>query len=137
MAAKRVDGPGSGQDFAAMEHAPRNQVLLSGWHGDTLSLNDQRVAALDDDHILVVVVDMRGGGRGLTTGPERHLASVRAIEHVTLDSWGRLIGLRNPVCRMLHEFGEIVHSRELLSHSSRQAFISRGSTMIPCSEGNS
>jgi hypothetical protein len=28
-----------------------------------------------------------------------------------------LICLGNPVCWMLHEFGEIVHSRESLSHA--------------------
>src|ERR1700737_4171573 len=61
----------------------------------------------------------RCGDRSFTAAPKRHLAPVCPIEYVTLDSWGRLIGLRNPVSWMFHELRKVVHGCELVSHSSR------------------
>src|SRR5437016_4226673 len=99
---------------------PRDQVLLSGFEWNPLPLDDQGIAALNNDHIFVVVVRVRCGDRSFRATPKRHLAPVCPIEYVTLDSWGRLIGLRNSVSWMFHELGKVVHGCELVSHSSRQ-----------------
>src|SRR6266498_5464332 len=93
VAAKCVDGSGLSQNFATMQYAPRDEVLLSGLQRNPLPVNDQGIAALDHDHVFVVVVGVRCGSRSFTAGPKRHLAAICPIEYVTLDSWGGLIGV--------------------------------------------
>jgi len=58
MAAEGVDCPGSGQDFAAVWQAAGDEMLLSGFHGNAFTVDDQRVAALHYDHVLIEVVDV-------------------------------------------------------------------------------
>lgn len=126
MTTECVYGSGLSQNFAAMQYATRDEVLLSSAQWNPFPINDQGIAALDHDHVFVVIVDVRSGSRGLAAGPKRHLAPIRSIEYVPFDSWGGLIGLRNPVCWMFHEFGKIVHSCELVSHLQRQTDHSAG-----------
>jgi hypothetical protein len=110
------DGSGLRQNFPAVPYAAGDEVLLSSRQWNPLSVNDQGVAALNHDHVFIVIVDVRCGSRSFTAGPKRHLAPIRPIEYVTLDSWGGLIGLRNPVRWMFHELRKIVHSCELVPH---------------------
>ena len=58
MAAEGVDRPCSSKHFAAVWHAARDEMLLSGFHGNALAVDDQRVAALHYDHVLIEVVDV-------------------------------------------------------------------------------
>src|SRR5207249_35209 len=116
---KCVDGSGLGQNFATVQYAPWDEVLLSGLQWNPLPVDDQGIAALNNDHVFVVIMHVHRGGRSFPAGPKRHLAPVCPIEYVTLDSWGRLVGPRNPVCWIFHELGEFVHSCELVSHASR------------------
>jgi hypothetical protein len=44
------------------------------------------------------------------------LSWTRVIEYVAFDSWGRLIGFRDPVRGMPHEFGEVIHSHRTVLH---------------------
>jgi hypothetical protein len=75
------------------------------------------IAALHNDHVFVVIVSVCRRCCSFTASPKCHLAPVFSVEYVTLDARSRLIGLRDHVCRMFHEFGEIVHSCKTLSHS--------------------
>jgi hypothetical protein len=99
-----------------MRYAARDEVFLPGIHWNALSVDDQGIATLHNDHVFVVIVSVCRGCRSFTAGPKRHLASACSIEYVTFDSWGRLIGFRDPVCRISHELGEIVHSYETVLH---------------------
>ncbi len=110
MAAKCVDRSGPGKNFAAVLDAAWNEIFFSGLHRNPLPIDDQGIAALHNDHVFVVIVDMRRRYRIFTAAPKRHLASVSAVEDVPLNAWGRLTGDCDPVCRMFHEFWEIVHS---------------------------
>jgi hypothetical protein len=99
-----------------MDHAARDEILLTSLHRNPLPIDEQRVATLDNEHVLVVSVDVWLRYRGFTAGPKRHLGSVLAIEDIPLDAWSCLIGSSDPVCGMLQEFREIVHNCQLLSH---------------------
>jgi len=113
MPAKCMDCSGPSKNFTAVPNSAWNQNFLSGLHRHPLIVDDQGVAAFDDDHILVVGVDMGRRRRSLSAGPKRHLASVCAIEDITLNAWSRLIGPGDSVRRILHEFREIVHDCKL------------------------
>ena len=58
VAAEGVSCPGSSADFAGVQYAARYEVLFSRLHWNPLRLDDQGVAALHDQHIFVVIVDM-------------------------------------------------------------------------------
>jgi hypothetical protein len=109
MASECMNRSGPRYYFAAVQHAPWDEIFLSIFQGNPLSINDQRVAALHNDHIFVVIVGMRFRWRCFVARPKCHLAPICSIEHVTLDSSGGLIGSCDPVHGMFHEFGEIVH----------------------------
>ena len=76
MAAEGVNRPGSGHDLTSMEDAARDDVFLASLDRNSLSTDQERVAALDYEHVLVEVVRVRSGDGGLAGGPKRHLASV-------------------------------------------------------------
>jgi hypothetical protein len=61
MAAKCMYGPGSSEDFARVEHAALDEVLFTGLERDAPAIDDQGIASLDDDHIFIEAVGMRGG----------------------------------------------------------------------------
>ena len=58
MASKGVDRSSASHDFTAVPHALRDEVFLSSIYGTPLSIDDQRIAALYNDHVFVVFVDM-------------------------------------------------------------------------------
>jgi len=58
MAAEGMDRSGSSFDFAAMWYTLRNEVFFSRPYGNPLSIDDERIAALHNDHVFVVVVNM-------------------------------------------------------------------------------
>ena len=126
VAAERVDCSGPSQNFATVRHAARDEVFLPGLHWNPLSIDDQGITALHNDHVFVVVVGMCSGCRSFAAGPKRHLAPVCSVEDVTLNAWSRLIGPRDPVCGMLHEFGEAVHGYRVLSHFRNERCYSSG-----------
>jgi hypothetical protein len=70
-------------------------------------------------------VGMRRRRGRFLAGPERHLASVRSIEYVPFDSRRSLMMvLRNPICRVLHEFGKVVHwHRDIVPFLVRVPFL--------------
>ncbi len=109
MAAKCVDCSGSSQNFAPMFDATRNEVFFPGPYRDSLAIDDQGIAALHDGHVLVVIVGVGRGCSGLWAGPKSHLASVRSIEDITLNARSRLIGFRDFVGGILHEFWKLFH----------------------------
>jgi hypothetical protein len=110
MASECVDRSGSSFYLTTMRHAARDEVFLTCLHRNPFSVNDQRVAALHNHHVFVVVMDMFRGGCSLTAGPECHLTFVDPIEHVTLNPGRGLIGTGDPVGGMFHELREGVHA---------------------------
>ena len=110
MPAKGVDRPGPGDNFATVRSAPWNEVFLPCVHRNPLPVNNQRVAALHDQHVFIEFVIVSGRRSGLVARPECHLASVQAVKDVAFNTGSCLIRGRNPVCRVLHEFREVVHS---------------------------
>ena len=116
VAAKCVDRSGSSQCFTTMRHATRDEVFFPGSHRNPLAIDDQGIATLHNGHVFVVIVGVWRGCSGLTAGPKSHLASVCSVEDKTLYAWSRLIGFRDLVGGMLHEFWKIYHGCRLLSH---------------------
>ena len=113
MPAKCMDCSGPSKNFTAVPNSAWNQNFLSGLHRHPLIVDDQGVAAFDDDHIFVLGVDMSRRCCCLPAAPKRHLAPVLAVEDIALNAWGRLIGAHDPVRRVFHEFRKIVHRRPL------------------------
>lgn len=107
-----MDRSGPGNNFAAVRHAAWNEIFLSGLHLNLFSIDNQRIAALHNEHIFVVNVDMWRRCRSFTAGPIRHLASISAVEDITLNTWGRLTVSHDPVGGIFHEFGKIVHGAQ-------------------------
>lgn len=108
-----VDCPSSGQNFTAVQHTPRDEVFLSGPHRNSLPADNQRIAALHNCHVFVVLMRMGRRSRRLMAGPKGHLAPVRPIEHITLYAGRRLAGADYSVRSMLHELREPVHDRRV------------------------
>src|ERR1700733_606600 len=102
MAPKCMDGSSTGFNFTTVRYSARDEVFFSGFQGNPVSVEDQRVATLHNDHIFIVIVDMLGRGPRFRTRPERHLASLDPVEHVTLDTWSGLIGSGDPVRGIFH-----------------------------------
>jgi hypothetical protein len=109
MAPKCMDGSSTGCNLTTVRYAARDEVFFSGFQGNPVSIDDQRVATLHDDHIFVVIVDMLRRRPGFSTRPERHLAALDPIEHVTLDTWSGLMGSGNLVRGIFHELRKVVH----------------------------
>jgi hypothetical protein len=110
MSPEGMDRPRSSQDFAAVQLPPWNEVLLSGMHRSPLSVGHQGVAALHHNHVFVVVVCVGSRDGILVASPKRHLAAIRSVEHVPLNSRSRLRRLGNPVPGFLHEVRKVAHN---------------------------
>jgi len=59
MSAKSVDRSGAGQRLTAVGRAARNEILLPGIYGYPLSIDDQGITPLDDDHVFIEIVGVR------------------------------------------------------------------------------
>src|SRR5579864_3357461 len=110
--AKRVDGPGPSLHFAAVQRAAGNEALLSRPDRGSPVADNQRVAALNDNHVFVEVVHMRRRGRGLGARPECHLAPIQSIKHIPFDTGSPLAANGDPVGGMLHEIRKLFHKVE-------------------------
>jgi hypothetical protein len=109
VTSKCVDCSGSSQNFTLVRHATRDEIFFSGPDRNPLTIDDQGVTALHNDHVFVVIVGVGSGCSGLTAGPKCHLASICSIEDKALYAWSRLIGLRDLIGGMPHELGKIFH----------------------------
>ena len=58
MPAEGMNRPRSRNDFAAVGDAAGDELLLSGFYGNAFAVDDERVAALHDNHVFVEVVDV-------------------------------------------------------------------------------
>src|ERR1035441_2936748 len=97
------------QHFSSVQCATGNVVFHSSSDGNPISINNQGIAALRHEHVFIESVNMGGRGSGLGACPKRHLTAVRAVEHVTLNALSCLTRLCDPVERILHEIGKVVH----------------------------
>lgn len=119
VAAEGMYSPGPSDNFATVQHSPRDEVFVSRVQRNAPPIDIQGIASLHYDHVFVEVVRMLTGWRCSIAGPMRHLAPINSVENVALDAGGRLISGGDPVCSMLHELGEIIHGH-LLSHAFRR-----------------
>lgn len=109
VAAKRVDGPGSGENFSAVQCVLWDEEFVSGIQRYALATDNERVAALYHQHVFIVIVRMDRRSRRLIAGPKSHLASVGAIEDITLHSPSGLIARGDSIHRTLHELWKTLH----------------------------
>jgi len=58
MASERVNRSSASYDLAAVSRTLRNEIFLSSLYQNPLSTDDQRIATLHDNHVLVIFVDM-------------------------------------------------------------------------------
>jgi hypothetical protein len=82
MTTECVDRSCSGQDLPTVRHSALNEVFLPSMQRNPIATDDQRMAAFDDDHVLVVVVHMLRGYGVFKACPERHLAPITSVKHV-------------------------------------------------------
>src|SRR5215468_5775123 len=80
VTSERMDGSCSRQNLATMRHTARNHVLLASFDRDALSVNQQRIATLHNQHVLIEFMDMLCGRCGLSTSPKRPLAMISSLE---------------------------------------------------------
>lgn len=111
MAAERVNCPCSGENFSGVGNPPRDEVFLASTYRNSFPIDNQSVAALHNEQVLVKFVDVGSGGCRRLTCPKRYLASLRTIEDIALNSGSCLSASCNLVCGVLHEFGEFIHGR--------------------------
>ena len=90
MATEGVDGPCTGDPFTRVRNSGWNKMFLPRFYWNANSIDDQRIASLNHSPVLVIVMNLRRGRRGLVADPKRHLASVRPIVNVALHSRSRL-----------------------------------------------
>src|SRR5215470_18943354 len=130
-AAEGMDRPGASHRFTAMPDPLRDEVLLTSSDGDPFAINDQRITALHNDKVFIVVMDMRRGYRGLVAGPECHLTPIHSVKNIALHPRSRLTARCDLVCGTLHKAWEIIHR---LSFNSTTSFnvkhYSRNTTTI-------
>jgi hypothetical protein len=108
-----MDGSCTGDGLTAVPGPFGNEMLFSGSDRKALTVNNHRIAALENDEVFVIVVHMWSRHGGFTTGPKRHLASVRSIKDVPFDSRSGLTARGDSVAWMLHEIGKTVHDLSL------------------------
>src|SRR5580704_1530371 len=77
--AESVDGPGARYHFTAVPEPLGNKIFLPGIDWNASAINNKGVAALDHDHVFVILVHVRRGMRCLATSPKRHLAPVHTV----------------------------------------------------------
>jgi hypothetical protein len=104
-----VDGAGAGEGFAAVPLAFGDEVLFASVNGNTPPIDDEGVAALDDEHVFVEVVNVRRGDGRFAAGPEGHLRAVGSVEDVALDARRGLAGCGDAVGGGFHEGREVGH----------------------------
>ena len=105
-----MDCPCSRQNLATVRHTARNQILLASFDRNAPAVNQQCVAALHNQHVLIEIMDMLGGSCGLSACPERHLALIRSVEHISFNAGSRPILPGDPVRGVPHELWEGIHA---------------------------
>jgi hypothetical protein len=71
VATECMDRSGPSQNFATVWDAARDEIFLPGVHWDPLSIDDQGLAALHNNHVFIVIVSVYRGCSSFTAGPER------------------------------------------------------------------
>lgn len=93
-----------------MHGASWNEVLFASTNGNSLFTDDQRVAALHDDHIFVVVVNVGSRTCRFVARPKSHLAFICPIKHIAFHAWRRLALFCDSVRSRTHELGKFIHT---------------------------
>src|SRR5215470_6466494 len=119
MTSEGMNCPRSCYYLAAVRHTARNQSFLTSLDGDALSINQQCVASLHNQHVLIKFMDMLCGSCGLSASPKCHLAFVGSIEDISFDTGGCLIRPDDPVRGVPHELREGVHGGACYSKEQR------------------
>lgn len=61
LTAESMNGPCTSDDLAPMPESARDEVFFSGVDGNASVTKNQGIAALDDQHVLVVIVHVWSG----------------------------------------------------------------------------
>ena len=109
VTAKCVNRSRPRKNLARMQHTLGDAIFVSRVQVNPLPIDDQGVAALHHEHVLVVVMHMSRRRSRFMTLPECHLASIDPIKHVTFHTRRCLARCRDSVCRSPHELRKIIH----------------------------
>lgn len=80
-----MNGSGLCRYFAAMRDSFWKEVFLFRFQANALALDKQGVTTLNNDHTLIVVMNMFGRRSSFSADPESHLAPVRTVKHVAFN----------------------------------------------------
>src|SRR5262249_55221496 len=130
MTSEGMNCPRSCYHLAAVRHTARNQVLLTSLDGDALSINQQCVATLHNQHVLIKLMDMLCVGCGLRASPKRHLTFIDSVDDISFDTGSRLIRPNDPVRGVAHELREAVHAGASYRKAVVAGFAHRSSLLI-------
>jgi len=115
-----MDHSGPSQDLAPVQDPLWNHVLFPGFQRNAATADNQRIAALHDHHVFIVIVSVFGGCRIFSARPKCHLGAVDAVKDVTFDSASRLARLSDAIRWILHELRESVHVVPFFGQSPRR-----------------
>jgi hypothetical protein len=80
VSAKRVNRSCSSHNLPAVPYPARNDIFLPSIDGYALALDQQGIATLHHQHVLIEFVNVLRGSGGLGTSPKCHLAFSGSIE---------------------------------------------------------
>jgi hypothetical protein len=104
-----MNGSGASDNVATMPESSRDEVFFSGFDRNASVTKNQGIAALDDYHVLVILVNVRSRMGGFVASPECHLTPTDAVINVALNTRCGLTAGRDSVCDRLHELWKIFH----------------------------
>jgi len=119
MTSERMDRPCSRYHLAAVRHTTRNKVLVASFDRDAPSINQQRIATLHNQHVLIEFMDMLSGRCGLSASPKCHLTLIGTVKNIPFNTGGCLTRPGDPVRGIPHELRKCVHAGEFYSNGSR------------------
>ena len=93
-----------------MRYPAWDEIFPAGFHRYPFSIDDNGVAPLDDNHVLIEIMSVRCGCCGLAAVPKCHLTTIRSVKDVPLDPRCRLMGRRYSVCGVFHKRGKVIHN---------------------------
>jgi hypothetical protein len=104
-----MDGSRTGNGLTLMPGPFWNKVLLSRSDWNALATDNQRIAALHNGKVFVVVMHVGSGYHRFATSPECHLTPIGSIKDVSFYPGSELTARSDLVCWMLHEIWKIIH----------------------------
>jgi len=105
-----MNRPRSRHYLTTVWNTTRNQILLASFDRDALSINPQRIATLNHQHVFIEFMDVLGGSCGLSARPKDHLALLGSVEDISFDTGRCLTRPGDPVRGVPHELRKGIHA---------------------------